>query len=478
MKHRAVLSRAESRHVASLQAELLVLIAAQGVQVRILPDGAPIAGAYIPGEKVIALSRSNGSHGMGVPRALDHLFTLAHEFGHYLSHQSRASILGRQQRFLDARDSLLEEIIAWDYAENMLRSLGLGRGLWRLFSIVRGCTIHTNSVDAAYQSWLENHIERFDIRCGDCGSEDLAVWGHGSRGNLAVGCTDCGVHTGHFKSAQELMRHSLDLDAGRTTNLCRGCGWEWPLDEEESEKEKGEEKKEEEEMKSITAIEDIKALPISKAFDEVFLRHKIISDEHYLDPSRESDEDHGINCDMLRRVSADVIGRRYIDKEDHEGPAVEENLGSIEAVLGFFDHVGDVVDAADVEGDLQAAMSVLNHFRESEDFEGGEVGLYIERVEVKPEYRGQGLAGYAVLRFLDWHDASSDIFAALMLPHTTLEEPDAQERLVEWAKRIGFEDYPEFEDAWMIRRGRDAASWWRRARPLARSRRKAAVHEP
>lgn len=212
----------------------------------------------------------------------------------------------------------------------------------------------------------------------------------------------------------------------------------------------------------LTAKEEMAGLAESFGFDTIIIRHRIESDDLCLDPGNETDEVSSFNRDLLRFVAADVIGCRSNEGEDGDDEDVRKEvvLGSIRATLGFFDHGGDVEDAADAtEGDLRTAMGILQRVHEGDDTFGS-VGMYVASVDFRSEYRGRGLASYAMLRFLDWHYASSDIFAVVTFPKTTLKEPGAQEKLVAWATRIGYTKYGPRDRNWMIRYERDDTSWW------------------
>ena len=155
-----------------------------------------------------------------MPRCLDTLFTVAHEFGHHESADQHDEV-GRVLDGDQTPDSLFEEVRAWRLAGDRLQRLGLRGGtIWAEFFVEAHQALASNAFDFEAYFWLTEKLKRMKTRCPTCGSRALSVLGEESRADCAIACRACGVRT---KPRRTMAALSTYVRGTRFTGLCH-CG--------------------------------------------------------------------------------------------------------------------------------------------------------------------------------------------------------------------------------------------------------------
>lgn len=174
------------------------------------------AGVYHLHNKTIVLCRETRFRNF-LPRILDELFTLAHEFGHHLGEEKHK----QAGRVLDCNLSdhlLFDEAGAWREARSLLRRHGLrGEDIWSLFTYRSGSSLSINLDDFAATFSLAEKLRRARVACPSCGARRLRVMGHESERDCTIVCIRCGAHTRPRRSTRLL---SAGVRNGRFTGLC------------------------------------------------------------------------------------------------------------------------------------------------------------------------------------------------------------------------------------------------------------------
>jgi hypothetical protein len=203
--------------VAELFTKLGAIVAAAGIRVEALD--VPEQGIYDRTHRRIILStRVFEAY---VPPILDALFTLAHEFGHHLSHEDHERRTGCAVN-MDRADSVLyEESNAWKLARETLRFVcGMEEGrFWGAFQLAMSVALASYTHDFAASHRLEGLLVEKSIKCPGCRSAVVAVLGLESRRDMALACLECGTHSRPHRTADAVVR-ALRVKTSTFTNIC------------------------------------------------------------------------------------------------------------------------------------------------------------------------------------------------------------------------------------------------------------------
>ena len=130
-----------------------------------------------------------------LPSVLYRLFTLAHEFGHHLSHNNHKRV-GRTVDYSYPPHALFEEYRAWQDGMRVLQRLGLKKRYfgWALtLSMGHALAYYVAEYEAHF--WLTERLGRLKIHCPFCKSKDLTVIGAEGERHVRISCKNCGTHT-------------------------------------------------------------------------------------------------------------------------------------------------------------------------------------------------------------------------------------------------------------------------------------------
>jgi len=214
-----VLTPYEGRQVVRVQAALMQAIARAGVKIERL-DNPRVHAVYRPLTKTIMLT-STPYPPWGPPPAVERLFTLAHEFGHFKSHVRHAKV-GRRVDLGSVPHQLFEESRAWNEAGYLLRYYRLrGARLWHWFAQAVGMALWLSVSDYTDYFWLTDKLRRQRVRCPRCRSRALVV--RSSCAEHALLCRACKAHTPSTRSVEKLAARIRGSRFGGLCRCRRGC---------------------------------------------------------------------------------------------------------------------------------------------------------------------------------------------------------------------------------------------------------------